>query len=333
MFEFDTRFIHKTTKYCCIFAENSFRINYSNKNMKFSHTVLLILMSFILCNCGEKADVEAYQFFIKANQKLKEKEYDQAIRLFGEAIDKKKDYSDAFNNRGIAYQKKQILDKALSDFNDAIKFDPKFWEAYYNRAETNFLVGNGKEALPDLEFITKTYQDSSYFHVLVGDVKNLTGDASGAISSYEKALLLNPKNAEAYVNHGTIYYEDKKYEVAKKDFLQALKINPNQDFAANNMGLILLKEGKLKESLVFVEKALSKNPANPIYLNNKGLVLLKMNQDAEAIQLIERSLRLNADNAYALRNKGLYLKKVGKLDEAKKYFDDAQKINPSIELE
>lgn len=301
--------------------------------MKFLQTIILFLVSLLLWNCGEKADVEAYQFFIKANQKLKEKEFDQAIRLFGEAIDKKKDYSDAYNNRGIAYQKKQILDKALADFNDAIKFDPKFWEAYYNRAETNFLLGNGKEALPDLAFITKTYQDSSYYHVLVGDVKNLNGDASGAISSYEKAILLNPKNAEAYVNHGSIYYQDKKYEIAKKDFLQALKINPNQDFAANNMSLILLKEGKLKESLSFVEKALLKNPANPICLNNKGLVLLKMNKDNEAIELIERSLRLNSENAYALKNKGLYLQKVGKPVEAKKYFEDAKKIEPAIELE
>ena len=65
-----------------------------------------------MSNCGEKADVEAYQFFIKSNQKLQEKDYNQAIRLFGEAIDKKKDYSDAFNNRGIAYQKKQVLDKS-----------------------------------------------------------------------------------------------------------------------------------------------------------------------------------------------------------------------------
>ncbi len=301
--------------------------------MKFLQTIILFLVSLLFWNCGEKADVEAYQFFIKANQKLKEKEFDQAIRLFGEAIDKKKDYSDAYNNRGIAYQKKQILDKALTDFNDAIKFDPKFWEAYYNRAETNFLLGNGKDALPDLAFITKTYQDSSYYHVLVGDVKNLNGDASGAISSYEKAILLNPKNAEAYVNHGSIYYQDKKYEIAKEDFLQALKINSNQDFAANNMSLILLKEGKLKESLSFVEKALLKNPANPIYLNNKGLVLLKMNKDNEAIELIERSLRLNSENAYALKNKGLYLQKVGKPVEAKKYFEDAKKIEPAIELE
>jgi tetratricopeptide (TPR) repeat protein len=301
--------------------------------MKLLQIITILSFTVLLSNCGEKADVEAYQFFIKANQKLQEKDYNQAIRLFGEAIDKKKDYSDAFNNRGIAYQKKQVLDKALTDFDDAIKFDPKFWEAYYNRAETNFLMGNGKSSLPDLAIINKTYQDSSFYHVLVGDVKNLTGDASGAISSYEKAILLNPKNAEAYVNHGSIYYQGKKYEIAKKDFLQALKINPNQDFAANNMSLILLKEGKLNESLGFIEKALTKNSANPIYLNNKGLVLLKMDKDNDAIQLIERSLRLNSENAYALKNKGLYLQKIGEVDEAKKYFDDAKKIEPTIELE
>ena len=42
----------------------------------------------------------------------------------------------AYNNRGIAYAAKGDLDRAIADFNEAIRLDPKDATAYTNRGLT-----------------------------------------------------------------------------------------------------------------------------------------------------------------------------------------------------
>jgi tetratricopeptide (TPR) repeat protein len=39
----------------------------------------------------------------------------------------------AFNNRGVAFQTKRDLDRAIADYTDAIRLEPKFSHALYNR--------------------------------------------------------------------------------------------------------------------------------------------------------------------------------------------------------
>jgi tetratricopeptide (TPR) repeat protein len=116
----------------------------------------------------------------------------------------------------LAYQKSDKPEKALEDFNKAIAVDSKFWEAYYNRAELLFNLGNYQEAIQDLNKIGKVYKDSSFYYVTLGNVKTQTQDYSGATAAYERALVLDPKNAEAYTNHGYLYFEQNNYPLAKR---------------------------------------------------------------------------------------------------------------------
>ena len=41
--------------------------------------------------------------------------------------------ANAYNNRGVAYGAKGDRDRAIADYNEAIRLDPKFAMAYNNR--------------------------------------------------------------------------------------------------------------------------------------------------------------------------------------------------------
>ena len=69
----------------------------------------------------------------------------------------------AFNNRGIAYHDKGDNDRAIADYDEAIRLDPKFARAFINR-------GNA-------------YRDK--------------GDNDRAIADYNEAIRLDPKYAMA----------------------------------------------------------------------------------------------------------------------------------------
>ena len=47
-----------------------------------------------------------------------------------------------FINRGIAWSSKGKLEKAIADYNEAIRLDPNYIRAYYNRSIARFRKGN-----------------------------------------------------------------------------------------------------------------------------------------------------------------------------------------------
>jgi tetratricopeptide (TPR) repeat protein len=67
----------------------------------------------------------------------KQKKYDEALKLFTNAIEskelKEKRLADAYYFRGNSYRAKNLMDKAVDDYTKAIKINPTFGGAYNNR--------------------------------------------------------------------------------------------------------------------------------------------------------------------------------------------------------
>jgi Tfp pilus assembly protein PilF len=59
-------------------------------------------------------------------------EVDRAIADYDEAIKLNPNYAIAYNNRGVAYEKKGDKEKAISDYREALKIDPSHGGARNN---------------------------------------------------------------------------------------------------------------------------------------------------------------------------------------------------------
>jgi tetratricopeptide (TPR) repeat protein len=57
----------------------------------------------------------------------------------------------AFNNRGLSLYEKADHARAIEDFTEAIRLDPKLARAYYNRALAHLERGDEDAALADRE--------------------------------------------------------------------------------------------------------------------------------------------------------------------------------------
>ena len=60
-------------------------------------------------------------------------DHDRAIADYTEAIRLDPKYACAYNNRGLAWRAKGDHDRAIADYTEAIRLDPKYAVAYYNR--------------------------------------------------------------------------------------------------------------------------------------------------------------------------------------------------------
>ncbi len=73
-------------------------------------------------------------------------QFDRAIADFDQAIRLDPEYPDAFNNRGVAYAGKGQFDRAIEDYDRAIALDPNYAIAIYNRGLAAQSLGRTDEA-------------------------------------------------------------------------------------------------------------------------------------------------------------------------------------------
>jgi len=110
---------------------------------------------------GPREDIKA------GNAAAQAQNLDQAIKLFSKAIKSGRLSPDnlavAYNNRGSAYDDKGMGDKAIADFNQAIKIKPKYAEAYYNRSFTYEKKGMLASAMKDIEQAVRLQPQDDYY--------------------------------------------------------------------------------------------------------------------------------------------------------------------------
>eukprot|EP00127_Corallochytrium_limacisporum_P005686 Clim_evm65s210 gene=Clim_evmTU65s210 len=102
-------------------------------------------------------DVAAKAEELKAqgNDAFKAKHFDEAIRLYGEAIETNPNVPAYYANRAFAYIKEEFYGAALEDASKAIEIDSSFVKAYYRRATANMALCKFKESLKDFKMVVK----------------------------------------------------------------------------------------------------------------------------------------------------------------------------------
>ena len=143
-------------------------------------------------------------------------------------------------NRGAEWKLKKNLERALADYEAAIRLDRDNAEAYYNtcivykekedydRALTNcnkaIAIGAPSNSLSTTtsspSSLTHNQSASDYFTVR-GDVYSRKKDYSRAIADYSKAVQLDPKNVSALKGRGRAYEAQGDNKRAEADFKAA----------------------------------------------------------------------------------------------------------------
>ena len=72
----------------------------------------------------------------RGNAYVRNGDFDRAIEEYDQAIKANSKYAKAFNNRGVAYQKKADYDRAIADLDESIRLWADYAGAFANRAET-----------------------------------------------------------------------------------------------------------------------------------------------------------------------------------------------------
>jgi len=138
----------------------------------------------------------------------------------------------AFVNRGAAYNERGDNDRAIADYNEAIRLDPKRAKAFIGRGSAYSDKGDNDRAIADYSEAIRLDPKSGKALVGRGDVFSHKGDFERAIADYNEAIRLNPKSSLAYFARGRSYLFAGSVEKALADFNQASAHAPDNAYSA-----------------------------------------------------------------------------------------------------
>ena len=114
-----------------------------------------------------------------------------------------------------------------------------------------------------------------------------------AFSAYDRCLDVDPNNADALLNCGTLYYEDGNFEKAAEYFQRALTAHSQNPLAHFNLGSILEEMGELEEARRHLRQALVLDPSYCDAHYNLAFVCEKLHAFAEAREHWQAYIKLD----------------------------------------
>ena len=156
------------------------------------------------------------------------------------AIRLKKDYGEAYREKGIAlfYLKKYFdAEKALQK---SFKLNPSQKDIATALGSIFIATGNIKKSLQLLKYAKRK---NSNMHVVfnnMGAAHAEIGRNKEALDYWEKALKLHPLMTEVHINMGVVYERMGKKKKAMASYQKALKQDNSNTMAYYNLGICLL---------------------------------------------------------------------------------------------
>jgi tetratricopeptide (TPR) repeat protein len=159
-------------------------------------------------------------------------------------------------------------------------------------------------------------------HFRIGNVLMAQGKFGNAQAAFERAVTLNPSDAESYNNLGEALGELKQYPRALESFNRAIsldqklikakynqavsydrmgnfrysefvfrnliKANPQYSLAYDGLAVTLSKAGRAKDAIAFHERAIALDPREPSYYYNCAISYLMQGNTAKALEQQEK---------------------------------------------
>jgi tetratricopeptide (TPR) repeat protein len=200
-----------------------------------------------------------------------------------------------FFERGRARAELGFAERAIEDFTEAIKLDPKHARAYSARGAAR------AQQAPDK-----------------------------ALADLDEAIKLDPKLAEAFAERGQLYARKGEYEKALKDHDEAIKLDPKRAEWYGRRAVALFYSGHVEESLADLDEAIKLEPKEIGFYINRSQFRLGRGKDlAGALKDADEAVRLEPKNPIGHFQRAHVQSARGEWAEARKSIDEAIRLGPN----
>jgi len=153
-----------------------------------------------------------------------------------------------YMGRGVNYLRKRDYDRAIQDFDEVIRLNPKSSGAFTNRGASYLQKGDYERAIQDFDKAIQLNPRNKVVFSQRGDLFYREGDYERAIQDFSEYIRLNPGSARAFKNRGRARFYSGQSSAAASDFVHAADADPQYIYAPIWLYLARSRAGRQGEA-------------------------------------------------------------------------------------
>ena len=261
-------------------------------------------------------------------------DYDAAIKDYSESI--RLGLFNAYYGRARTYAKKLAWDQAISDFDQGYKLTPASVlndsAGVCGRGDAYLAKRQLDKALQDYDLAIRINPNLAAAYSGRGAVLYIQKKYDEAASECTKALALYPKEGRAYLERGRSLLNVKttRLEDVTLDAVEAVQLLPKDPWAHNLLGICHVRKGEHDKAIASYSQAMNLLPKEAVFPSNRGQAYYSKGDYDHAIEDLSAALKILPAYAIALQFRSKAYEKKGDQENAKKDLEAAKKLNPNL---
>ena len=310
----------------------------------------------------KRAHALAEELVARGCMYLQSQVWDEAAREFRKAIKMEDDYAEAYNNLGLAMLYANKPSEAVEALETALQLFPNWNIAEVNLGLALSRVNRLEEACDYYRRALKAKSAQPAVWLALGDCLATLNLTDEALEAFNTAVHHNPKYDIAFHRIGMIHARRNNIEEAQASLSRALEIDPQNVDAASVLGAIAARQGDLNaardyfaqvadvDPMPIVAKrgmnrlqvfrnglrhafdewktGMPQPPSLAVCYYNLGLAQLTAGNDHEAKNAFQQAADLQPDWSEPIIWFGFFAALDGDATAAKKYWENAVKLEP-----
>ncbi|MBD9436696.1 tetratricopeptide repeat protein [Pseudoxanthomonas sp. PXM03] len=165
-------------------------------------------------------------------------------------------------------------------------------------------------------------------YLMEAELRQKDKQDEGQMEVFARGLAAYPDDLALLYSRGLAWERRDRIDHAEADFRRILVIEPDNVAALNALGYTLAdRTTRYQEALELIDRARTAAPEDAAIIDSYGWVLYRLGRNAEALVELRRAFTLQKDPEIAAHVAEV-LWVMGQKDEARRYFDEARKLDP-----
>ncbi len=198
---------------------------------------------------------------------------EKAVEDFDQAIKLGYEEPHAYSSRGLFHASVGDFDKAIADYDKAMELDPEAIAPLINRAAVHMAQGDADKAIDDYTAALKKKPDNTSLLRQRAMALKALSKLDLAIEDFDAILKINKKDVDAISGRGYIYFQQGNHKAAVEDFSKVIELDAESAVAYNNRGYNQFQLGNAADALSDYDKAIELAPEYGLALQNRAWLL------------------------------------------------------------